>query len=234
MKIWKICDLVTEAGPIVTSNLLFLHAWTGCDTTSATFGHGKTALLKKLKQSAELQDLASVMNDVEADSEMIGEAGCKLFILMYGGKKNDSLSNLRYVKYMQMVTSSKKIEPHKLPPTARAAFFHSLRVHLQVVIWKSPSVHLPPTEWGWKKENTLLQPIMTDFDPAPEGLLKFIRCKCKLSSRNPCSSNICSCHKHGLKCVTACGDCHGKDCHNTELELNDIIYEEEQDEMSVL
>ncbi len=75
---------------------------------------------------------------------------------------------------------------------------------------------------------------MTDFDPAPEGLLKFIRCKCKLSSRNPCSSNICSCHKHGLKCATACGDCHGKDCQNTELELNDIIYEEEQDEMSVL
>ena len=140
VKIWKICDLVTEAGPIVTSNLLFLHAWTGCDTTSATFGHGKTALLKKLKQSAELQDLASVMNDVEADSEIIGKAGCKLFILMYGVKKNDSLSNLRYVKYMQMVTSSKKIEPHKLPPTARAAFFLSLCVHFQVVIWKSPSV----------------------------------------------------------------------------------------------
>jgi len=45
-----------------------LHAWTGCDTTSATFGHRKTALLKKLKQSVELQDLASVMNAVEADS----------------------------------------------------------------------------------------------------------------------------------------------------------------------
>ncbi len=134
-----------------------------------------------------------------------------------------------YVKYMEMVTSSKKIEPHKLPPTARAAFFHSLRVHLQVVIWKSPSVHLPPTQWGWKTENTSLQPIMTDLDPAPEGLLKFIRCKCKLSSRNPCSSNICSCRKHGLKCVAACGDCRGQSCQNTEL---DEIFSEEQDELS--
>ncbi len=70
------------------------------------------------------------MNDVEADSEIIGEAGCKLFILMYGRKKNDSLSNLRYVKYMQMVTSSKKIEPHELPPTARAAFFFIACVYI--------------------------------------------------------------------------------------------------------
>ncbi len=86
------------------------------------------------------------MNDVEADSETTGEieTGCKLFVLMYGGKKNDSLNNLRFVKYMEMVTSSKKIESHKLPPTARAAFFPSLREHLQVVIWKSHSVHLPP------------------------------------------------------------------------------------------
>ena len=48
MMVWKICDLVTKAGEVITSHLLFLHAWTGCDTTSATFGHGKTSMLKKL------------------------------------------------------------------------------------------------------------------------------------------------------------------------------------------
>ena len=47
MMVWKICDLVTKAGEVITSHLLFLHAWTGCDTTSATFGHGKTSMLKK-------------------------------------------------------------------------------------------------------------------------------------------------------------------------------------------
>jgi hypothetical protein len=221
VKVWNIRDLIIKAGPIVTSNLLFLHAWTGCNTTSATFGQGKLALMKKLKQSAEIHELASIINDEEADSGRVGEAGCKLFVIIYGGKKNDSLSNLRYVKYMQMVTTSKKIEPHKLPPTARAAYFHSLRVHLQVVIWKTPSVHLPAIQWG-KTENTLLYPIMTNM----EGLLKFIRCKCKLST---CNSNVCSCHKHGLKCVSACGDCHGKDCRNIEIE--EIIYEEDQDDI---
>ena len=82
MKIWKISDLITQAGPSVTSNILFTHAWTGCDTTSAVFGKGKTALLKKVKQSVEVQDIALVMNDVEANADKIGEAGCQLFVLI--------------------------------------------------------------------------------------------------------------------------------------------------------
>ncbi len=65
-----------------------------------------------------------------------------------------------------------------------------------------------------------LQLIMTDLEPAPEFIIKFIRCKCKLSARSPCSSNVCSCRKHGLKCVSACGDCHGQNCQNSEIFLN--------------
>ena len=43
MMVWKIRDLVTKAGQVITSHLLFIHAWTGCNATSATFGHGKTS-----------------------------------------------------------------------------------------------------------------------------------------------------------------------------------------------
>ena len=55
MMVWKIRDLVTKAGQVITSHLLFLHAWTGCNATSATFGHGKTSLLKRIKASKEIQ-----------------------------------------------------------------------------------------------------------------------------------------------------------------------------------
>jgi len=73
----------------------------------------------------------------------------------------------------------------------------------------------------------VLSPIMTDLDAAPENLLQFIRCKCKLTSKNPCGTNICSCRKNGLKCVTACGDCRGEDCKNSEeIEDNDSIDEQ--------
>ena len=57
---------------------------------------------------------------------------------------------------------------------------------------------------------------MTDLDAAPDSLLKFVQCKCKLSSKNPCNTNMCSCRKNRLKCATACADCHGEGCNNSE------------------
>ena len=97
---------------------------------------------------------------------------------------------------MEMVSSSKaSLDLQKLPPTERAAHYYSLRVHLQVIIWKELSNNiLDPKQWGWKLEESAFTPIMTDLDAAPESLL---------SSKNPCRTNICSCRKNGLKCVTA-------------------------------
>lgn len=39
-KEWNIEDLVLSAGEKVTRNILFIHAWTGCDTTSAIYRQG--------------------------------------------------------------------------------------------------------------------------------------------------------------------------------------------------
>ena len=98
--------------------------------------------------------------------------------------------------------------------------FHSLRVHFQVRMWKSfDSCHEDPLEWGWKKVNDQFLPIMTGKDPAPENLLKIIRCKCKLSSKNACGPNLCSCKKSGLRCVAACEECRGQSCFNVDEPL---------------
>ena len=108
-----------------------------------------------------------------------------------------------------------KIVCQKLPPIERAASFHSQRVHLQVIIWKTLSNHhLDPKLWGWKEKGDKLTPKMTDPPAASGSLLKFIWCNCKSSSSKPCGTTICSCRKHGLKCVTASGDCHGEICRN--------------------
>lgn len=217
LKIWKIGDIVEQAGPMVISHLLFIHAWSGCDTTSATFGQGKVGLTKRLTSSTEVQGISQLMMNCDATPDQIGEAGVRLFVIVYGGKASDSLNTLRYAKYMEMVSSARNVDPQKLPPTTRAAYYHSLRVHLQVIMWKELTIDsLNPLLWGWKGDGSLLQPVMTDVDPAPENLLKFVRCKCKLSSPNPCGTNTCSCRKHGLKCVTACGDCRGESCRNAE------------------
>ena len=78
MTVWKISDLITKAGHVLKSHLLFLHAWSGCDTTSATFGHGKTSLLKRIKESKEMQQISSLMSEHSATAEQIGKAGTRL------------------------------------------------------------------------------------------------------------------------------------------------------------
>ena len=83
LNIWRISDLVEQAGPIVTSYLLFLHAWSGCDTTSATFGQGKIGLMKKLKQSNDVQAIAELMMDRIATVEQVGEVGVRLFVSVW-------------------------------------------------------------------------------------------------------------------------------------------------------
>ena len=61
LKVWKVQDLVNKAGKVVIPHILFIHAWSGCDTTSATYGHGKTILLKKMKESEELRQISFLM-----------------------------------------------------------------------------------------------------------------------------------------------------------------------------
>jgi hypothetical protein len=39
-KQWKIEDVVKQAGEMIAQHILFIHAWAGCDTTSAIYGKG--------------------------------------------------------------------------------------------------------------------------------------------------------------------------------------------------
>ena len=71
----------------VLKYLLFIHAWGGCDTTSATFNQGKTAILKLVeKGSGNVLDICSVFDNSSSTEEEITEAGINLFLIMYGKK----------------------------------------------------------------------------------------------------------------------------------------------------
>ena len=125
----------------------------------------------------------------------------------------------RHRKYLEMCYKG-KVEPERMPPTERAAFFHGLRVHLQIVAWKmleDNEVQLNPCNWGWIINGNTMTPIKTDKAVAPESLLKVIRCNCKMSSKAPCATNQCSCRKHGLSCLSSCGECHGEACENEKV-----------------
>ena len=46
-KNFDIQNVISVNNPLVIKNILFLHAWSGCDTTSATYGQGKGVITKK-------------------------------------------------------------------------------------------------------------------------------------------------------------------------------------------
>ena len=115
------------------------------------------------------------------------------------------------------------IEPEKLPPSERSAYHHGLRVHLQIMQWlllDEDDDTFKPTEWGWCQAVGHLKPIMTDRVIAPPEILHVIRCKRKPTSKNPCGTNLCSCRKNGLKCMSSCGECHGENCNNKKVSYN--------------
>ena len=198
-------------------NLLFVHAWSGCDSTSGIFGRSKGSIVKLMKSSQQFKSTSQIFNSDHVHQSDLKQPGEILMFLTFGGKYDQSLCLLRYTKHINQLTYTvSNIKPESLPPTSRATYFHSLRVYLQIWIWRHLEPNkMDPKQWGWLLQNSRFGPIMTDLDPAPNEMLNVIRCKCKPSSKGHCITNACSCRKHGLSCVAACQECKGCDGTNS-------------------
>ena len=132
---------------------------------------------------------------------------------------------------MEAVATCTVLEHETLPPAECAMYFDSLWVHLQVCQWK----HTQVKTWriGWTFVGKVLKPIRTDMQPAPESVLKFVHCKCKSTSKNVCRTNLCSCRKHGLKCMVARSECRGELCGNS-VDIIEEDYDEDMFERNLL
>ena len=64
---------------------------------------------------------------------------------------------------------------------------------------------------GWQKCDEGFVPLQTSIAPAPEKMLRVIRCNCQAE----CSTMRCTCNKHNIECTPACGNCRGSGCTNT-------------------
>ena len=182
-------------------------------TTSRIQGLGKGIAIQKILTNEKLQKAAASFMKEQQSHESIAEAGEQAFLALYGSKSTSSLNALRYEKFIQKVSSTGvKDDAASLPPTFAAAKFHCFRVYLQICLWKLSKTSMDPLLWGWKKEGNEFVPIMSDIQPAPDTLLRIIRCNCA----SDCESRSWSCRKHAMKCSIACGQCKGNACTNSE------------------
>ncbi|XP_041368125.1 uncharacterized protein LOC121382658 [Gigantopelta aegis] len=209
----------------VCVDLLFTHAFTGCDTTSRIFGIGKKPCFQRnIKDDSVLRSCSTVICSPKNDKVAVENAGSRAMISLFGGNQSDSLESMRYSLLCKKVATAKTfVTPERLPPTASATKFHSLRTHYQIMVWMGTSEGMDPTEWGWDVHCERLVPIMMDKSPAPDILLQMIHCNCSAG----CNTLRCSCRKHGMDFTSACGRCQDSNCDNMSQEP--ISDEEEQD-----
>lgn len=194
----------------VKNCLLFLHAFSGCDTTSALYRQGKKKFVKLMVQNPELLEVAEVFMSKDAHPDSLLDAGQKFLVALYGGKSGETLNVLRFQLFAKSLLKT-NFNLASLPPTPEAAHQHCLRTYLQVQTWLG--YELNPLSWGWKNTKIGVAPVTTQKQPAPQSLLMTIICKCTKG----CNTS-CSCRKAGIKCSTICVNCRGHSCTNTPSE----------------
>lgn len=135
--------------PNIRDHILFIHAFTGCDTTSTFYNRGKLAFVKTVESRADVQKAAEIFKKKNVQLTELAEAGVKCVLALYKApesKKNFDL--FRYTTFIKKVKSKSTVKLASLPPTSDAAMEHFKRVNHQIQAWMDNK--LPPEEWGWK------------------------------------------------------------------------------------
>ncbi len=134
-KTWDIHKTQELIGDNVCKMLPFIHAYTGCDSTSKIQGIGKGAALKRFKTDSQMLDYAKVFNAKSGKSE-VQKAGENVMTALFGGHENEGLDLLRFRKFARKVAiGTKRVHVHSIQPTPGAVKFLSLRVYYQVQCW---------------------------------------------------------------------------------------------------
>ena len=202
--------LHSSLGPPLCKALPAFHALTGCDSTSALQGIGKTTARKILLKDNQFQQQLSHFGAspaVSNESLVSSEAFiCSLY------NRGGRLTKADEVRYLLFCQKNKKSD--ELPPTSESLSHHIKRANFQTHIWNKALVamqNLPsPDGRGWKMEGDNLVPVLMTKEHAPKNIVELTACRCKKSA---CTRN-CSCKLSDLLCTDACLCMVDDECQN--------------------
>ena len=93
--------------------------------------------------------------------------------------ESDLSLQCRYVRYEE-VTENGETNPERLPPTERAAFYYTLHVHLQMILWGTLDANFKdPLDWAWAFSHGTFKPVLMSLKIAPDARLDPVRCQLK-------------------------------------------------------
>ena len=200
---------------IQIQSLLFFHAFTGSDVTSAFKGIGKKSAWKVWQCYPEVTDTFDELTKhprsltIESSHMKVLE---RFTILLYS--KNCSATRVNDAREVMFSSGLKSLE--SIPPTLHALFEHVKRtLYIVSFIW-SQSLCLSPqvpsaSEWGWEWDDLVKAwaPLWTSLPDVSKGCALLFKCSCIKA----CTGN-CTCFRNNMKCSSLC-KCQGG-CTNNE------------------
>ena len=115
------CDIGSTAESIsdVRKCLILVHDFGECNTTSAAYEQDNLLVLKLFEKFKAAREEAHVFLQKDRTTETMFETGIRIFVMLYCRKDSDSLTYLRYLKYIKIASSLRTIKPESLPSTSR-------------------------------------------------------------------------------------------------------------------
>lgn len=160
----RLLDVTTIAEgytPEFCSALLALHAFTGCDTTSAFKGIGKVKPIKILQRLPRYIPIFAHLGDSWEIPEKDEVEWAAFLCTVYGKPRFRDLDEVRHHILMEKcgdegLDASVNVDMSSLPPCNRMFQQHLRRCNFQAGIWKRaleqfPAVPDPTTGHGWRK-----------------------------------------------------------------------------------
>lgn len=166
--------------------LMALHAFSGCDTTSAFKGLGKVRPLKTLSRMPKFGETLARLGDtwdVPRDLvDLLNEFTCALF----SRPRVRSVDELRFLRMSELCSKDDKHLAHSrnvdlatLPPCGRSLEQHIRRVNYQVGIWKvahiaNPDIPDACNGHGWTLVDQKIEPLWYEGCVLPQQLADII------------------------------------------------------------
>lgn len=194
-------EIASILTPEKSLSLLFFHAFSGSDSTSAFLGIGKRTAWTAWKSYPEitsvfrkLSDCPPAMNDTDISSIE------KFTVHLYD--KNCTTESIN--TFRKDLFSRKGRAVDRIPPTRHALIQHVKRSafiagHIGGSSLTTSGTTEVPTDWGWVRAEGRLTPFWTDLPEISKACKELIKCGC----RKGCKTT-CMCKKASLPCTELC------------------------------
>ena len=161
--------------------LMALHAFTGCDSTSAFKGIGKIKPIKTLQKMPKFELVLAQLGDSWEVSDDLFTGLEEFTCAVYGKPRFSEVDDLRYSILKGKCNEDGRLDPANnidigtLPPCRKSLRQHIKRANYQTCIWKRAHVSDPiiptPTEGhGWVLIDSKMEPLWTEEDILPQEL----------------------------------------------------------------